>query len=65
MGGPISHGQGAGMPKTTGLALGLQVDLTREPTMAAVSLSSNASLTAVQSVYIGGGGGLVSVESTA
>jgi hypothetical protein len=64
MDGSNSHGEGAGMPKTTGFALGSQVGMTREPRIEALSRTSYAAMTLLQSVYIGGGG-LVIVESTA
>gem|GEM_PF-6562274 len=47
---PINQNLGAGIPKTTGFALKSQVDLIREPRMAALSLTSYALLTVVHSV---------------
>src|SRR5690242_574199 len=47
---PFNQCPGAGTPKTTGFALGSQVDLTREPGTAARSLKSYAALTLLHKV---------------
>lgn len=52
------------MPKTTGLALGSHVGMTREPLMASFSSFRYSSLMALHSVYSGGGVGSVISAST-